>query len=83
MRATRVGFAIKFYTDEGSYDAVGNNTPVFFRRDPIKFTNFVHSQKKSAQQPAVAESPMPTLGAARAAPLQPGRLLAGRSRSRA
>ena len=37
------GFAIKFYTEEGSYDMVGNNTPVFFIRDPIKFPDFIHS----------------------------------------
>lgn len=43
------GFAIKFYTDEGNYDMVGNNTPVFFLRDPIKFPDFVHSQKKNPQ----------------------------------
>lgn len=41
------GFAIKFYTAEGNYDMVGNNTPVFFLRDPIKFPDFVHSQKKN------------------------------------
>ncbi len=41
------GFAIKFYTDQGNYDIVGNNTPVFFLRDPIKFPDFVHSQKKN------------------------------------
>jgi len=41
------GFAVKFYTEEGNYDIVGNNTPVFFLRDPIKFPDFVHSQKKS------------------------------------
>lgn len=40
------GFAIKFYTDEGNYDIVGNNTPVFFLNDPMKFPDFVHSQKK-------------------------------------
>jgi len=43
------GFAIKFYTDQGNYDMVGNNTPVFFLRDPIKFPDFVHSQKKNPQ----------------------------------
>ena len=37
------GFAIKFYTEEGNYDMVGNNTPVFFINDPIKFPDFVHS----------------------------------------
>ena len=41
------GFAVKFYTSEGNWDLVGNNTPVFFLRDPIKFPDFVHSQKKS------------------------------------
>ncbi|MBL1322080.1 MAG: catalase [Methylophaga sp.] len=40
------GFALKFYTDEGNYDMVGNNTPVFFLRDAIKFPDFIHSQKK-------------------------------------
>lgn len=41
------GFALKFYTREGNYDVVGNNTPVFFLRDPIKFPDFIHSQKKN------------------------------------
>jgi len=41
------GFAVKFYTTQGNYDVVGNNTPVFFLRDPIKFPDFVHSQKKN------------------------------------
>ncbi len=40
------GFALKFYTDEGNYDLVGNNTPVFFVRDPIKFQDFIRSQKR-------------------------------------
>jgi catalase len=40
------GFALKFYTDEGNYDLVGNNTPVFFVRDPTKFQDFIHSQKR-------------------------------------
>lgn len=40
------GFAIKFYTDEGNWDLVGNNTPVFFIRDPYKFANFIHTQKR-------------------------------------
>ena len=43
------GFAIKFYTEEGNYDMVGNNTPVFFIRDPIKFPDFIHSQKRNPQ----------------------------------
>jgi catalase len=40
------GFALKFYTDEGNYDMVGNNTPIFFVRDPSKFQDFIHSQKR-------------------------------------
>lgn len=40
------GFAIKFYTREGNYDLVGNNTPIFFIRDPLKFPDFIHSQKR-------------------------------------
>lgn len=43
------GFAVKFYTQQGNYDMVGNNTPVFFLRDPINFPDFVHSQKKNPQ----------------------------------
>lgn len=43
------GFAIKFYTREGNFDLVGNNTPVFFLNDPIKFPDFIHSQKKDPQ----------------------------------
>ncbi len=40
------GFAIKFYTEEGNWDLVGNNTPVFFVRDPYKFPDFIHTQKR-------------------------------------
>ena len=40
------GFATKFYTDEGNWDLVGNNTPVFFIRDPLKFPDFIHTQKR-------------------------------------
>lgn len=39
------GFAMKFYTEDGNWDLVGNNTPVFFVRDGIKFPDFIHSQK--------------------------------------
>jgi catalase len=39
------GFAIKFYTEDGNWDLVGNNTPIFFIRDGIKFPDFIHSQK--------------------------------------
>lgn len=40
------GFAVKFYTNEGNWDLVGNNTPVFFIRDPLKFPDFIHTQKR-------------------------------------
>ncbi|MER2063876.1 MAG: catalase [Alkalibacterium sp.] len=43
------GFAVKFYTDEGNYDIVGNNTPIFFIRDAIKFPDFIHTQKRDPQ----------------------------------
>ncbi|EPT6504784.1 catalase, partial [Campylobacter jejuni] len=40
------GFAIKFYTKEGNWDLVGNNTPTFFIRDAYKFPDFIHTQKR-------------------------------------
>jgi catalase len=40
------GFALRFYTEEGNWDIVGNNTPVFFVRDPLKFPDFIHTQKR-------------------------------------
>ena len=40
------GFAVKFYTEEGNWDLVGNNTPVFFIKDPKKFGDFIHTQKR-------------------------------------
>ncbi|KAI9500563.1 catalase [Coemansia spiralis] len=40
------GFSVKFYTEEGNWDMVGNNTPVFFIRDPLKFPDFIHTQKR-------------------------------------
>jgi catalase len=43
------GFAVKFYTEHGIWDLVGNNTPVFFLRDPSKFPDFVHTQKRHPQ----------------------------------
>lgn len=43
------GFAVKFYTEEGNWDMVGNNTPVFFVKDPLKFPDFIHTQKRNAQ----------------------------------
>ena len=41
------GFAIKFYTEEGNLDIVGNNTPIFFIRDPMQFPSLIHSQKRN------------------------------------
>ncbi len=40
------GFAVKFYTEDGNWDLVGNNTPVFFIKDPKKFPDFIHTQKR-------------------------------------
>lgn len=40
------GFAVKFYTEQGNWDLVGNNTPVFFIRDPLKFPDFIRTQKR-------------------------------------
>jgi len=41
------GFALKFYTEDGIWDVVGNNTPIFFIRDPILFPSFIHTQKRN------------------------------------
>jgi catalase len=43
------GFAMHFYTEEGNWDMVGNNTPMFFIKDPIKFPDFVYTQKRDPQ----------------------------------
>jgi catalase len=43
------GFAVKFYTEQGNWDIVGSNTPVFFIRDPLKFSDLVHAQKRDPQ----------------------------------
>jgi len=43
------GFAMKYYTEEGNWDLVGNDTPIFFLRDPLKFPDFIHSQKRDPQ----------------------------------
>jgi len=43
------GFALKFYTEEGNWDMVGNTTPVLFIRDPLKFGDFIHTQKRVPQ----------------------------------
>jgi len=43
------GFAVKFYTEEGNWDLVGNNTPIFFLRDPVLFPSFIHTQKRNPQ----------------------------------
>lgn len=41
------GFAVKFYTEDGTWDLVGNNTPIFFVRDPVLFSQFIHTQKRN------------------------------------
>ncbi|KAK8752136.1 hypothetical protein OTU49_012204 [Cherax quadricarinatus] len=41
------GFAVKFYTEDGNWDLVGNNTPIFFIRDPVLFPSFIHTQKRN------------------------------------
>ncbi|OFW67863.1 MAG: catalase [Actinobacteria bacterium RBG_13_63_9] len=51
------GFALKFYTEEGNWDLVGNNTPVFFIRDAIKFPDFIHTQKRDPQTNVKADTP--------------------------
>jgi catalase len=43
------GFAVKFYTEEGNWDMTGNNTPIFFIRDPSKFPDFIHTQKRDPE----------------------------------
>lgn len=43
------GFAMKFYTEDGNWDLVGNNTPVFFIKDPLKFPDFIHTQKRDPE----------------------------------
>ena len=50
------GFALKFYTEKGNWDLVGNNTPVFFVRDPYKFSDFIHTQKRDPR-PTCARTP--------------------------
>src|SRR5215475_13577025 len=40
------GFAVKMYTEDGNWDLVGNNTPIFFVKDPKKFGDFIHTQKR-------------------------------------
>lgn len=49
------GFALKFYTEEGNWDLVGNNTPTFFIRDAIKFPDFIHTQKRDPQTNAKSD----------------------------
>ena len=51
------GFALKFYTEEGNWDMVGNNTPVFFIRDAIKFPDFIHTQKRDPQTNVKTDTP--------------------------
>ena len=51
------GFALKFYTEEGNWDLVGNNTPVFFVRDPVKFPDFIHISTVMVRIPIVLLMP--------------------------
>ena len=44
------GFSLKFYTEDGNWDMVGNNTPIFFVRDPMKFMDFIRSQKEHPKE---------------------------------
>ena len=74
------GFALKFYTSEGNYDMVGNNTPVFFVRDPMKFQHFIRSQKRRRQRTARSRYAVGLLDAiARVG--SPGHLANGRPRN--
>ena len=50
------GFAVKFYTDEGNWDLVGNNIPVFFIQDAIKFPDLIHAVKMEARQVAIPQA---------------------------
>jgi catalase len=47
--ATPRGFALKFYITESNHDMVGNNTPIFFIKNPMKFQHFIRSQKRRAE----------------------------------
>ena len=67
-RADPRGFALKFYTEEGNYDLVGNNTPIFFIKDPLKFPDFIHSQKPD---PTRASRSPTTSGTSPRAPPRP------------
>ena len=49
MRSEMLEALVKFYTEEGNWDLVGNNTPVFFIRDSYKFASFIHTQKRHPQ----------------------------------
>lgn len=54
------GFATKFYTEAGNYDLVGNNFPVFFIQDGIKFPDFVHAVKPEPDNEIPRPSPLTT-----------------------
>jgi catalase len=47
------GFALKFYTEDGNWDIVGNNTPVFFFRDPLRFSDLNHAIKRDPRTEVV------------------------------
>src|SRR3546814_9111707 len=52
------GFALKFYTEEGNWDIVGNSTPVFFFRDPLRFSDLNHAIKRSEEHTSELQSLM-------------------------
>jgi catalase len=56
------GFAIKFYTEEGNWDIVGNNTPVFFFRDPLRFPDLNHAIKRDPRSGSVRPRTIGTSG---------------------
>jgi catalase len=56
------GFALKFYTEQGNWDLVGNNTPVFFVRDPYKFPDFIRTQSATRRPTSGATQPCGTSG---------------------
>ena len=74
------GFALKFYTEHGNYDLVGNNTPVFFVRDTIKFQDFIRSPEAPPGQRAARQRHAVGLLDALAGVRPPGHLADGRPR---
>ncbi len=56
------GFAVKFYTEEGNWDIVGNNTPVFFFRDPLRFPDLSHAIERDPAPVCAARKTTGTSG---------------------